>query len=70
MIQDVKPGIHYICMPSTSVCSCSAFISKCRILFKIKLGVERGVATRMAQGVWTMMIVTATNFVGFTRQQF
>ena len=28
----------------------------------IKVGVKRGVATRMAQVVWPMMIVTATNF--------
>ena len=34
------------------------------------MGVERGVATRMAQVVWPMMIVTVTNFEGFTRQQF
>ena len=34
------------------------------------MGVERGVATRMAQVVWPMMIVTPTNFDGFTRQQF
>ena len=30
----------------------------------------RGVATRMAQVVWPMMIVTVTNFEGFNRQQF
>ena len=30
------------------------------------MGVERGVATRMAQVVWPMMIVTVTNFEGFT----
>ena len=36
----------------------------------INVGVERGVATRMAQVVWPMMIVTPTNFEGFTRQQF
>ena len=34
------------------------------------MGVERGVATIMAQVVWPMMIVTATSFEGFTRQQF
>ena len=28
------------------------------------MGVERGVATRMAQVVWPMMIVTVTNFEG------
>ena len=33
-------------------------------------GVERGVATRMAQMVWPMMTVTVTNFEGFTGQQF
>ena len=33
----------------------------------INVGVERGVATRMAQVVWPMMIVTPTNFEGFTR---
>ena len=31
----------------------------------INVGVERGVATRMAQVVWPMMIVTVTNFEGF-----
>ena len=36
----------------------------------INVGVERGVATRMAQVVWPMMIVTPTNFESFTRQQF
>ena len=36
----------------------------------INVGVERGVATRMAQVVWPTMIVTPTNFEGFTRQQF
>ena len=36
----------------------------------INVGVERGVATRMAQVVWPMMIVTVINFEGFTRQQF
>ena len=30
----------------------------------INVGVERGVATRMAQVVWPMMIVTVTNFEG------
>ena len=59
--------------------SCSAFIWKCRyeairiiIITKklINVGVERGVATRMAQVMWPMMIVTVTNFEGFTRQQF
>ena len=30
-----------------------------------KLGMERGVATRMAEVVWPMMIVTATIFEGF-----
>ena len=28
------------------------------------MGVDRGVATRMPQVVWPMMIVTATNFEG------
>ena len=37
---------------------------------RINVGVERGVATRGAQVVWPMMTVTATNFEGFTRQQF
>ena len=32
----------------------------------INVGVEMGVATRMAQVVWPMMTVTATNFEGFT----
>ena len=41
-----------------------------RIKSLINVGVERGVATRMAQVVWPMMIVTVTNFEGFTRQQF
>ena len=36
----------------------------------INVGVERGVATRMAQVMWPMMIVTVTNFEGFNRQQF
>ena len=36
----------------------------------INVGVERGVATRIAQVVWPMMIVTVTNFEDFTRQQF
>ena len=36
----------------------------------INMGVERGVATRTAQVVWPMMMVTVTNFEGFTRQQF
>ena len=73
MIQDVKLGTHKIgtlCMPSTSVRSCSAFIWKCRyeaILYYnkiikklINMGVEMGVATRMAQVMWPMMIVTPT----------
>ena len=36
----------------------------------INVGVVRGVAIIMAQLVWPMMIVTVTNFEGFTRQQF
>ena len=63
-------------MPSVSVRSCSAFVSKISSFFKkiIKksnnVGVERSVATRRAQIVWPMMTVTVTNFEGFTRQQF
>ena len=38
--------------------------------FNVHVGVERGVATRMAQVMRPMMIVTPTNFEGFTRQQF
>ena len=36
----------------------------------INVGVERGVATRMARVMRPMMIVTPTNFEGFTRRQF
>ena len=64
MIQDVK----LICMPSVSVRSCLAFVSKissktCFCKNKIikksnNVGVERGVATRSAQIVWPMMTVT------------
>ena len=65
-------------MLSTSVRSCSAFIWNAamkRSFIRIKssksyVSVERGVATRMTQVVWPMMIVTATNFEGFTRRQF
>ena len=67
-------------MSSVSVRSCSAFvwkISSKNLLFLEEIikksnnvGVERGVATRSAQMVWPMMTVTATNFEGFTRQQF
>ena len=66
-------------MSSVSVRSCSAFvwkISSKNLLFleenhqSNNVGVERGVATRSAQMVWPMMTVTATNFEGFTREQF
>ena len=57
--------------------SYSAFIwkisSKNLLIFIKKsnnVGVGRGVATRSAQMVWPVMTVTATNFEGFTRQQF
>ena len=58
-------------MLSTSVRSCSALFGNAatkRFFIKklINVGVERGVATRMAQVVWPMMIVTPTNFEGFT----
>ena len=81
MIQDVKLGTHKIgtCMYVIEKC---AFLfgfylemllrSDPLLVIKklINVGVERGVATRMAQVVWPMMIVTLTNFEGFTRQQF
>ena len=35
----------------------------------INVGVERGVATRMAQVVWPMMIVPVTNFEGFSNSE-
>ena len=67
-------------MPSVSVHSCSAFVwkisSKNLLILEENhqksnnVGVERGVATRRAQMVWPMMIVTVTNFDGFTRQKF
>ena len=67
-------------MPSVSVRSCSAFVwkisSKNLLILEENrqksnnVGVERGVATRWAQMVWSMMTVTVTNFEGFTRQQF
>ena len=68
-------------MSSVSVRSCSAFVWKIsykNLLFFWKkiiktsnnVDVERGVATRSAQMVWPIMTVTATNFEGFTREQF
>ena len=73
MIQDVKVGTH-------KIGTCNAFLlgfylemplrSDPIIKKLINVGVERGAATRMAQVVWPMMIITVTNFEGFTRQQF
>ena len=86
MIQDVKLGTHKIGTYTyainngpTSVllfgnaatnCLFDDFFLKRIVKKAIKVGVERGVATRGAQVVWPMMIVTVTNFEGFTRQQF
>ena len=69
MIQDVELGTHKI--------GTYTYAIKCAFLLGfylemplrsdpllINVGVERGVATRMAQVVWPMMIVTVTNFEG------
>ena len=84
MIQDVKLDTHKIgtynvCHQQVCVLARLLFGNAAtkRFFIRIKsskrfinVGVERGVATRMAQVVWPMMIVTPTNFESFTRQQF
>ena len=81
MIQDVKLGTHKIGTYMYVIKKCAFLLgfylemplrSDPLLVIKklINVGVERGVATRMAQVVWPMMIVTLTNFEGFTRQQF
>ena len=81
MIQDVKLGTHKIGTYMYAINKCAFLLGFClemplrsdpyKIIKKlINVGVERGVATRMAQVVWPMMIATPTNFEGFTRQQF
>ena len=78
MIQDVKLGTHKIGSYMYAINKCAFLLGFCLemplrsdpIKKLINVGVERGVATRMAQVVWPMMIVTVTNFEGFTRQQF
>ena len=81
MIQDVKLGTHKIGTYMYAINKCAFLLGFCLemplrsdplLVIKkfINVGVERGVATRMAQVVWPMMIVTVTNFEGFTRQQF
>ena len=82
MIQDFELGTHKIGTYMYAINKCAFFA---RLLFGnaatkrsfnkiikklINVGVERGVATRMAQVMRPMMIVTPTNFEGFTRQQF
>ena len=84
MIQDVKLGTHKIGTYMYTINKCvfllgfylemplrsdPFFLIKI-IKMLINVGVERGVATRMAQVVWPMMIVTVIIFEGFTRQQF
>ena len=83
MIQDVELGTHNIGTYTYAINKCAFLLGFYlempprsdpllnKIIQKlINVGVERGVATRMAQVVWPMMIVTPTNFEGFTRQQF
>ena len=80
MIQDVKLGTHKIGTYIYAINKCTFLLgfylemplrSDPKIIKKlINVGVERGVATRMAQVMWPMMIVSPTNFEGFTRQQF
>ena len=78
MIQDIKLGTQnryiYICHQQVCVLARLLFgnaTTKRSFIKKfINVGVERGVATRMAQVAWPVMIVTVTTFEGFTRQQF
>ena len=81
MIQDWYTQNRYIYVCHQQVCVLArllfgntatkrSFIKNKIIKKLINVGVEMGVATRMAEVVWPMMIVTPTNFDGFTRQQF
>ena len=51
-------------------CQVLKHCGKCCNKKSVNVCVERDVATRMAQVIWPMMIVTVTSFEGFTRQQF
>ena len=75
MIQDVKLGTHKIGTYMYAINKCTFLLGFYlemplrsdlnKIIRKlINVGVERGVATRMAQVMWPMMIVTLTNFEG------
>ena len=50
-------------------CCNEAILLEKSIKKSINVGVERGVATRGAQVVWPMMIVTVTDFEGFTSDE-
>ena len=47
-------------------CQVLKHCGKCCNKKSVNVCVERDVATRMAQVIWPMMIVTATSFEGFT----